>query len=776
MKKLIGELHRRSLWQVLGIYLAGSWIALQVVDVVNQNFGLPDWVAPFALILLVIGLPIVLATAFVQEGMGSKGARDAAAPTEPAASASEVSRVAELDAPVADPGEPRTHHRLFTWRNALVGGGLAFIFLAILTVGYLFMRSAGIGPAGTLVAKGVLEANDPIILAEFEDGTGDPSLAAAVTEALRIDLAQSPTVTLMQPDEIAGALQRMQRDPEETVDVELGRELAVREGVKAVVAGEVNTLGGAYVLSARLVDAESGEDLVPLRETAKDSTEIIEAVDRLSKGLRERIGESLQSVQSKTPLRRVSTASLPALRKYTQGLREVNAGDQYRGVQLMREAVEIDTSFAVAHLDIAIYLNNMGIERSAQLESLGKAFQFRHNLPDAERYYAEASYYSTATGESQKAINAYRSLLEVEPDHPDGANDLGFEYMILRDYEQALEMYRLHLENHPETAFTHINAMQVLVNMGRIEEAREQWEAFREANPDHLFVPWSETGLAMAEGDYGTARAQTQALREQVRGNLGAEQAVTIQLWRIAWLQGRLEEAERYGAEVLDLADEMELGAEYLESAATIARMRASVGRPAAEIVAPIDRALASYPLDALDPLDRPYLQLASLLAGAGRVEDARTLLESFERDVPVQYQPMWEAWHHAARGRLAEAEGRLGVAADEYRATDTRGCVACAMTDLAALQARQGDAQAAIATYEEYLATPSWLKLPSDAEGLARTYEHLGQLYDEAGDQESAAKYYALFVELWQEADLELQPRVQAAQARLEEIVRERG
>lgn len=771
LKKLVAEIHRRSMWQVLGVYLGVSWVVFQVVKELTETAGLPDWVTPFALVLLLLGLPVVLATAFVQEGLGSR-----AQPVATEATSEAVDAGGRGPATAEPAARPQTRRRLFTWRNALVGGALAFALLTVLTAGYLFMRSAGIGPAGTLVAKGVLEEQDPIILTEFEDGTGDPSLASAVTEALRIDLAQSPTLTLMQPAELSDALRRMQRDPETSIDSDLGREIAVREGVKAVVAGEVNALGGAYVLSARLVDAESGEDLVPLRETARDSTEIIGAVDRLSKGLRERIGESLRSVQSKTPLRRVTTSSLPALRKYSQGLREVNAGDQYRGVQLMREAVEIDTSFAVAYLDMAIYLSNMGIERSAQLEALSKAFQYRQDLPDAERYYAEASYYSTATGESQKAINAYRSLLEVDPEHPDGANDLGFEYMILRDYERALEMYRQHLEVHPTTAFTHVNAMQALVNMSRFDEAREQLERFREANPEHLFVPWAEAGLAITERDYDAARVKLEALREQTRGNVGAEQAVVNQLLGLAWVQGRIADAERYAAEALDLTTEMDLGAEYLETAATISQMRASVGRSPEEIVEPIDRALAEYPLDGLDPLDRPYLQLASRLATAGRADEARELVRAFERDVPSRYQPMWAPWHHWARGRLALAEDQMDRAADEFRATDTRGCVGCAMTDLAALQARQGDADAAIATYERYLATPSWIGLMRDAQGLPQAYEHLARLYDAKGDLDNAARYYAAFVELWADADPEFRPRVEAARVRLEEIFRERG
>jgi hypothetical protein len=68
LKRLVHEIHHRSLWQVLAVYLAASWVALQVVDALTRTAGLPDWVPPGALALLVIGLPIVLGTAIVQEG------------------------------------------------------------------------------------------------------------------------------------------------------------------------------------------------------------------------------------------------------------------------------------------------------------------------------------------------------------------------------------------------------------------------------------------------------------------------------------------------------------------------------------------------------------------------------------------------------------------------------------------------------------------------------------------------------------------------------------
>ena len=86
LKNLVNEAHRRSLWQVFGIYLVVSWLVFQVVQTLTEGLGLPDWVPPFALILLLIGLPIVVATAFVQEG-GPAGGSKAEVPFDGAATA-----------------------------------------------------------------------------------------------------------------------------------------------------------------------------------------------------------------------------------------------------------------------------------------------------------------------------------------------------------------------------------------------------------------------------------------------------------------------------------------------------------------------------------------------------------------------------------------------------------------------------------------------------------------------------------------------------------------
>ena len=209
VKQLIHEIHRRSLWQVTGIFLAASWGVLQVVEVLTETAGLPDWTPSMALVLLLIGLPMCLATAFVQEGMPSPGEPDASGVAGPGRGAAGAgadaaagdapggARGAEdeqpmvnlaagtgsLDRPTTRPSATR---RLLTWRNAALGGLGAFTILGFSLVAYFVMWTTGIGPVGNLVAQGVIEEGDRVVLATFSDATGE-GLGEVVTEALRVD-------------------------------------------------------------------------------------------------------------------------------------------------------------------------------------------------------------------------------------------------------------------------------------------------------------------------------------------------------------------------------------------------------------------------------------------------------------------------------------------------------------------------------------------------------------------------------------------------------------
>lgn len=153
IRELIHEIHRRSIWQVVGIFIAGSWAVLQVVEVLTETAGLPDWTPSMALVLLLIGLPICVATAFVQEGMPGKE-ESPPRPTEDAAQ----------------------ERGWLTWRNAILGGVGAMALLGLSIMAYFVMWSTGIGPVGNLQAQGLIEEGEPVLLADFSNTTDDGAL------------------------------------------------------------------------------------------------------------------------------------------------------------------------------------------------------------------------------------------------------------------------------------------------------------------------------------------------------------------------------------------------------------------------------------------------------------------------------------------------------------------------------------------------------------------------------------------------------------------------
>jgi len=219
------------------------------------------------------------------------------------------------------------------------------------------------------------------------------------------------------------------------------------------------------------------------------------------------------------------------------------------------------------------------------------------------------------------------------------------------------------------------------------------------------------------------------------------------------------------------------LPAEYLDVALAIANRDVFTRLDASRAVLGIQVELQETPLADLDPLDRPYLQLAALYAQAGRPHLARAVLSEFESVVEPRLRGPERADYARARGELALAEGRYEEAIAEFRASDIGECLACAFPGLLRSYDAVGEPDSVIALLERYLATPHIGRLARvDHAYLGPALERLGQLYDERQDREKAAASYARFVELWADADPELQPRVRAAQERLDEIMAERG
>ncbi len=329
-------IRRTNPMRIAMLFALASVAVIAAVFFLRNALGLPDWVVAAAAILLVPGLPIMILT--------GKRERERM----------EAAHTGTFMVP------PVGVQKLFTWRRAMLGGVAAFAALAVTVIGYSTMRVMGIGSVGTLQAKGLLKAKQPILLAEFENRSSDSTLGPTLTEAFRVDLSQSQTVKLVDAQAVSDALKRMQKPVGSILNPALAREVAEREGVPAIVEGQIDPVGKSFVVSARVVSAKDGAVLTAVRETAAADADLIPALDKLSRALRERIGESLVSIRADEPLAHVTTASLDALRKYTQALRLSDLGQEEQSIPLYEEAVAADSGFAMAWRKLGAIYGNIG--------------------------------------------------------------------------------------------------------------------------------------------------------------------------------------------------------------------------------------------------------------------------------------------------------------------------------------------------------------------------------------------------------------------------------
>ncbi len=760
VRQLIREAHRRSLWQVLSVYLVASWMALQVVEIITESAGLPDWAQPFALMLLIIGLPIVLATAVVQEGV--TGARREG-PTDPG-EGPDVLKKRGRDRKIGEDTSPGVRHRLFTWRNAMAGGVAAFALLGILVAGYFVLWSTGIGPVGSLAAQGVFNEGDAVVLAQFENTSGDEALGDMVTEALRVDLGGSSVMTLVEPSRVRDALQRMGRAGDVVLDAELAREVAIRDGFKAVIHGTVGSAGTGYLFVASMQAAESGTVLASFREAARGPDEVIDAIDKLSQDIREKAGESLRVIKSEEPLEKVSTSSLEALRKYAEADRLSEQAEYSRAISALREAIDLDPAFAMAYRRLAVLLQNSGVSLSDQVDATTQAYELRDRLTERERYLAVAYYHNLVTLDLDAEIQAYETVLERFPDDRTSLNNLALALTAKGRLPEAIAALERAVNGPGASASAYTNLPGYLAQAGRHQEAQEALDRLQERYPGRaLWMAWNGFLLSAYRGDAQAtlkASADLLALPEaqggwRAAGHLGSMVG--------AAMAGKFEEAKRHAADGVQEMEGMGDWSQVLFVGLSPVYLELLLGREEEA-----EQALARFPLDetmaSISAAVRDYPTPVRLYAHLGKAAEVEEVLEEWAAaGVPSSSSPVFEEARRSAEAVLAglsdPGEGLDGLN-DLARELNCPGCFLWTRARFAEAANRWDEAR------DLLLAS---LQGGSDdfvGEAIQRilAHERLGRVYEALGDSAKARDHYATFAEYWSDADPDLQPRVQVA------------
>jgi tetratricopeptide (TPR) repeat protein len=703
-----------------------------IAYLLTRVLDLADWVWIGALACMLAGFPVMLYTGRLER------------------------KRAILKATGAFRYEPEpVHQQWFTWRRALWGGGLALGALLLATVGYGISRHFGIGPGATLLSAGTLSNEDRLVLADFENHTPDSTLSTSLSEALRVDLGQSSAVRLVNQQEIGQTLQRMGQQPGTALTETLARDVARRANAKAIVSGDVSSLGTGYVLTARLVSVD-GNILAPVRETAEGNADLIPALNRLSKSLREKIGESLRTIRSSDPLEQVTTASLPALELYSRAQRAFDANDYPTARDLLVRAVQTDTSFAMAWRKLAVVIGNMVGSASQQRDAASAAFRHRDRLPQLERALAEAYYYSNVEYKPDETIRSYQRALDIDSLNPVAINNLGLMYNTMGEFASAETILRRGMRHQPSLTM-YDNLSQALISQGKYAASDSVVAQLQARAPDAVITLANVAFTASVRRDYDKMDS---VLRPAATGS-NPNRIAQLYLSNVYEVHGQLRavesEFDQMAARLLAEGDSSLAAGVLMARPGHDLFQRGNVARG----LATLDSLQRSPLLTALTSADRPLFALAEMQAAVGRAAEVKRLRAEWERAVPEAerrpwQEPRWDAY-------VASAEGRWRDAADAgLRAVNTTHCSPCGRHFVGQAFDRAGLTDSALKYYELAATLPN-----TDNDGVEdaiwqpSTLRRLGEIYESKGNRQKALQYYGQFVALWKNADADLQPQV---------------
>ena len=461
------------------------------------------------------------------------------------------------DAPDAEAEDQPT--RIRPVRRWLVVGGVAVF--GLLVAAYLSTRSS----SSSSRAYNVTE-EDTVVVADFANSTGDSVFDGALRQGLSVQLQQSPFLRIVSDQRIRETLRLMGKPEDARLGPETAKDLCVRVGSKAYIAGSIANFGNNYVIGLQAVNCLTGDLLAQEQVQEPGKEKVLDGLSRAAGKLRETLGESLSSVQKfDTPLAQATTPSLEALRALSLGSDSLANGNYAAAIGNFRRAIANDPNFAVAYGALSAAYTNLGESNLAQ-ENVKKAFELRGEVSERERLGIEALYYWNVAGDLEKARDAYELLVQTYPRDSAAHFNLGNVYDGLGRLEEGLAEARESFRLDPNTRLSYAYLVFSLVVLNRVQEAEE---IEKEALGKYPGYPLGEMHFVLA-----SLQNNTKAMAEQVAwatGKKGIEDVLLGSDSAELAFHGQLtksREQSRRAAASASQANERETAAGYLVSSA----------------------------------------------------------------------------------------------------------------------------------------------------------------------------------------------------------------
>jgi Flp pilus assembly protein TadD len=650
--------------------------------------------------------------------------------------ASDLRRMAMVNFTAPDP-LPRHLYKVSTIKAA----AFAVLLTALMTVGGLIFR---LGRAHALAPT------DTIVLADFINSTSDPVFDDALNQALTIELEQSPFLRIIPQQKVRETLGLMGRSPDESLTPEVGREVCQRTGSKASLWGSIVPLGNQYVIGLTAAECSTGSHLASEQTQSANKEDVLKALGKAASKLRNKLGESMSSVQKfDTPLEQATTPSLEALKAYSLGRKTQYRQGTSSAIPLFKRAIELDSNFAVAYAALGISYSNLG-EPGLANENLQRAFELRDRVSEREKLRISAYYHSYFDGDLVKGSEIYELWAQTYPRDGLPVGNLGVINLYMGNYEKALTETLEHLRLEPDNALGYSNLIVAYADLNQLDKAKAAYQEAMARKLEDLGLHGNLYEIAFLQQDMTEMERQV----AWAAGKPGAEDVLLSSASDTEAFYGRLSKAKVLSLRAVDSArrsDQKETAAGWQMNAALREAEFGNVSQ--AHRVTSSALALAST---------RDVQIFAALaLARAGRLVEAQRLAENlaqrFSRDTLINgyWLPTINAAIEINRRNPSKAIEILQAAVpyelgEPYPSFQGGGSLyPIYLRAESYLLLRRGDE--ARAEFQKILDHRSILKnCPFGA--LARL--GLGRAYALQGDGERAITAYKGFLDLWKDAD----------------------
>jgi serine/threonine protein kinase/Flp pilus assembly protein TadD len=607
-----------------------------------------------------------------------------------------------------------------------------------------------------------LTDKDTIVLADFANTTGDSVFDDTLKQALTVDLQQSPFLNVLSDEKVNETLKLMNRSPHDRQTQEVAREICLRTGSKAMLAGSIAALGSHFAITLKAINCQSGDSLGSAEAEAESREKVLGALGQAATELRGKLGESLASIQRfDKPLEKVTTSSLEALKAYTEADKIADEKGDMESLPFLKRAIELDPSFAEAYLDLGTAYNNLG-QNHLSRENFTKAYELRERVSQRERYEIATQYYQYVTGDLEKAAREYELLIHDFPRDQSAQNNLGVLYAGLGQHEKAAALFREELQL-DQNAESYGNLALEYMALGRLDEAKATLDQVSALKLQDVFA------VRMAMYDLAFLQNNPAAMQGQVnwaQGKQGSEDYLLLLQSNAEAYHGRLPRAREFTRQAVDSAirnDAKEVAAGYKAHAA----LREAEFGETTEARRQAAAALALFPTGL-----SARLFSALALAQIGDERQVQEIVDGLNRDFPHDTL-VQQYWIPSIGAAIEEAHGNAAKAIELLRAASpyelgSGGYLLPAFVrGQAYLLARNGTA--ALAEFQKLLDHPGIvLSWPWGA--LAHL--ELGRAYAMAGDTATAKIAYQDFLTLWKDADADI-PILKEAKAEYAKLQR---